>query len=171
VDLSDDLSPRRRPLFLPVVVATVFLSVIGMSAGLVLGSRHRADVPDAQQQQPQTALTTTADSRPECRPETRVVARRFHAAGTLRVALLLRTDTSAVWICEDENGALYYHANRGGERAKWIENQTALFLPGVQREGDGYVVTAPDGTTFSITSDRLFIVHKNGREETQKASG
>jgi hypothetical protein len=171
VDPSDDLPPQRRPLFFPVVIATVFLSVIGMSAGLVLGSRHQADVRGAQQQPQTSQLTPSADHRPECRPETQDVARRFNAAGTLRVALLLRTDTSAVWICEDENGGLYYHANRGGERAKWIENQTALFLPGVQHDGDGYVVTASDGTTFSITSDRLFIVHKNGREETQKASG
>jgi hypothetical protein len=176
VDLSDDLLPQRRPLFFPVVIATVFLSIIGMSVGLVLGSRQKTDVRDgrdAQQQQQQTPLqpSSSADERAECRRETRDVARRFNAAGTLHVALLLRTRTSAVWICQDESGRLYYHANRGGENAEWIENQTALFLPGVQRDEDGYVVTAPDGTTFSISSERLLIVHTDGREEIQVAAG
>jgi hypothetical protein len=40
VSQSVDLPPLRRPLFFPVVIATVFLSIIGMSAGLVLGSHH-----------------------------------------------------------------------------------------------------------------------------------
>jgi hypothetical protein len=177
VDLSDDLPPQRRPLFFPVVIATVFLSIIGMSVGLVLGSRHRQDVGETQQHQPRQQATTpvvpeaTEDDRPPCRKETRDVARRFNATGTLRIALLLRTGTSAVWICEDEAGRLYYHANRGGEKARWIENETALFLPDVQRDGDGYVVTAPDGTNFSVTRERLFIVHKDGRQEIQEAAG
>ena len=60
--------------------------------------------------------------------------------------------------------------NRGGEDAKWVENETALFMPNVQSDGDGgYEVTATDGTTFSIDSFRLHIVHKDGTEENQDA--
>ena len=157
-----------------MVIATVFLSIIGMSVGLVLGSRDKQDVRGNQQQQqqkqPPDVPGATEDDRPQCRPETRDVARRFDVTGTLRVDLLLRTPTSAVWICEDEAGRLYYHANRGGE-ARWIEGRTALFLPDVQRRGDEYVVTAPDGTSFSVTRQRLLIVHKDGREEIQEAAG
>jgi hypothetical protein len=174
VDLSDDHAPQRRPLFFPVVIATVFLSIIGMSAGLVLGSRQRQDGRETQQQHQETTPATpdtTEDDRLPCRKETRDVARRFGATGTLRIALLLRTGTSAVWICEDEAGRLYYHANRGGEKARWIENETALFLPAVRRDGDGYAVTAPDGTTFSVTTERLLIVHTDGRQEIQAAAG
>jgi hypothetical protein len=175
VDLSDDLPPPRRPLFFPVVIATVLLSIIGMSVGLVLGSRDKQeDVRETQQQQQQQrpdGPDATEDDRPQCRPETRDVARRFDVTGTLRVDLLLRTPTSAVWICEDEAGRLYYHANRGGENARWIEGRTALFLPDVQRRGDEFVVTAPDGTSFSVTRQRLLIVHKDGREEIQEAAG
>ena len=49
--------------------------------------------------------------------------------------------------------------------------RTALFLPEVQRDGDEDVVTAPDGTSFPVTRDRLLIVHEDGREEIQEAAG
>jgi hypothetical protein len=42
-------------------------------------------------------------------------------------------------------------------------------MPDVQRNGDGYVVQADDGTTFSIDSRRLRIVHKDGKIEVQTA--
>lgn len=159
-----------------MVIATVFLSIIGMSAGLVLGARAKQEQRDAraEQQRRETPVAQPSadyDGRPLCRPETQQMARRQGVAGPLRIELLLRTATSAVWICEDEGGGLYYHGNRGGERARWVEGETALFLPGVRRDGDGFAVTAPDGTTFSITAQRLFILHKDGREEVQQASG
>jgi hypothetical protein len=167
VDLSADLSPPRRPLFFPVVIATVFLSIIGMSAGLVLGSRH-SDHETVTQPQYTTPTAPTPTAKP-CRPETQQMGRTYGASGTLRIELLLRTSTSTVWICSDDAGRLYYHANRGGEDARWVENETALFMPGVQRNGDGYVVQAQDGTTFSIDSRRLRIVHKDGKLEVQTA--
>ena len=175
MDPSDDLPPPRRPLFFPVVIATVFLSIIGMSLGLVLGARQKAEDRQSSQQQTQQApVVTTATTRPSgppCRDETQAAAQRFDASGTLRRKLLLRTKTSVVFICQDESGRLYYHANRGGEDAKWIENETALFLPDVHSEGDdAYVVTAPDGTNFSITPERLFIVHRDGTPEEQPAA-
>jgi hypothetical protein len=170
VDLSADLPPPRRPLFFPVVIATVFLSVIGMSAGLVLGSRHSDHQTATQRQSPYTtpANAPTPTAKP-CRPETQEMGRKYGASGTLRIELLLRTSASAVWICADDAGRLYYHANRGGEDARWVENETALFMADVQRNGDGYVVQAHDGTTFSIDSRRLRIVHKDGKIEVQTA--
>jgi hypothetical protein len=176
VDLSDDLPPARRPLFFPVVIATVFLSIIGMSAGLVLGAQQkRAERQEQQRQQQQQQVPvvqpTSDDPRPECRPETQKMAQRAGATGALRIQLLLRTASSAVWICEDESGRLFYHGNRGGEDGRWVENETALFMSDVQRDGsdEAFVVTAVDGTNFSITSKRLFIIHKDGREEIQTA--
>lgn len=174
MDPSDDLPPARRPLFFPVVIATVFLSIIGMSAGLVLGSRQKRAERQAQEQQQQqqpVLLPTSQDPRPECRPETQRMAQAAGAAGTLRIQLLLRTATSAVWICEDDQGQYYYHGNRGGEDARWVENETALFLTGVRRDGSdkAFAVTANDGTNFSITENRLFIAHSDGRQEIQSA--
>ena len=170
VDLSGDLPPLRRPLFFPVVIATVFLTIIGMSAGIAIASWHKAQEQGNQPQTPIPSVVTSTPSDPPCRPETQLVAPHFGAQGTLRIKLLLRTKTSAIWICADEAGQLFYHANRGGEEAKWVENETALFLPNVQEDGEGgYEVTATDGTTFSINSSRLHIVHKDGTEENQPA--
>jgi hypothetical protein len=171
VDLSDDLLPPRRPLFFPVVIATVFLTIIGMSAGIAIASWHQGRKQDSSGQIGTTpAVTESTPSGDACRSETQLVAPGFGAQGTLRIQLLLRTKTSAVWICEDEAGHFFYHANRGGENAKWIENQTALFLADVQPDGaGGYHVTANDGTTFSINAERLLIVHKDGRTENQPA--
>jgi hypothetical protein len=182
VDLSDDLPPPRRQLFFPVVIATVLLSVIGMSAGLVLGSQRERDQSSGQQQQQSqfppadsgTSATpepteATEPSGPACRKETQVMASQFGANGTLRVALQLRTKSSAVWICVDEDGRYYYHANKGGSDGPWVERKTALFLADVRRDGDEYLATASDGTTFSVTSERLFIQHADGRPETQVA--
>jgi hypothetical protein len=166
VDQSADL-PTRRALFFPVVIATVLLSIIGMSAGLVLSSRHTTGSDAAPPVAP--ADTTSPSAAPACRSETQEMGRQTGATGTLRIELVLRTVSSTVWICSDEAGRLYYHANRGGADARWVENKTALFLTGVRRDGDGYAVTAPDGTRFSINARRLYIVHKDGRPETQRA--
>jgi hypothetical protein len=166
VDQSADL-PTLRPLFFPVVIATVLLSFIGMGVGLALSSRHAAGTGAGPPVTP--TGSTTPSAAPACRSETQKMGRRAGATGTLRIELMLRTAGSTVWICSDGAGRLYYHANRGGADARWVENQTALFLTGVQRDGDGYAVTAHDGTTFSINARRLYIVHAGGRPETQRA--
>ena len=176
MDLSDDLPPPRRPLFFPVVIATVFLSIIGISAGLVLGSRHDdtartapTSAPVGPADSPTTAEVTSPPPGRPCRQETQDAAELVGGAGTLTQVLMLRTKTSVVYICRDEAGSLYYHANNGGDR--WIENETALFLPNVVRRGDGYEATAADGATFSVTPERLLIVHPDGRTEEQPAAG
>jgi hypothetical protein len=172
VDLSADLPPPRRPLFFPVVIATVLLSIIGMSAGLVLGSRHKpantATPPSGQGQY--TAPAAPTPTGESCPAQTQQMAHQYGASGVLRIALKLQTRSSTVWICRDDAGKLFYHANRGGADAPWVEGKTALFMAGVQRAGSGYAVTAHDGNTFSITARRLSIVHKqDGTVEVQDA--
>ncbi|MDT5031431.1 MAG: hypothetical protein QOC94_1602 [Actinoplanes sp.] len=179
VSLSDDLPPASRSLFFPVVIATVLLIIIGMSGGISLAWYHNARKTDNPGQSSGTPTGVPYSEDPSavpsgsgkpCRPETQQVAPSYGAEGTLRIRLLLRTKDSAVWICADETGNLWYQANRGGEHATWIEGQTALFLPGVQSDGQGgYVVTARDGTVFSITAQRLRILHKDGTIEVQNA--
>jgi len=158
-----------------VVIATVFLTIIGMSAGIALASWHKGSERSDQGQapvNPTDAPISPTPSGPPCRDESQREAAGRGAQGTLRIKLLLRTNSSAVWICEDDNGQLFYHGNRGGEQGEWIEGKTALFLTGVQPDGQGgYEVTAADGTRFSINSRRLSIVHKDGRLELQQAAG
>ncbi len=168
---SDDLPlPPRRPLLLPVAIATVLLIVVGSSVGLVMGARAK-DSGTATTVSPSTA--PVQDPAGPCRPETQAAAQRFSAVGALVVVLRIRTATSTVWICSDSERRLYYHANRGGADAPWVEGKTALFLPDVVQYDGGYRATATDAqgrvTTFDVSPDRLFITHKDGREEEQPA--
>jgi hypothetical protein len=176
VDLSDDLPPPRRSLFFPVVIATVFLAIIGMSAGLALASWHQGQDQDKSSQSssstPAVAPASSAPTGEPCPSQTQTIAEALgNARGTLRIQLKLVTKSSHVWICEDDAGQLFYQANREDENGTWIEGQTALFLTGVRSDGDGgYTVTDKKGTTsFSINSTRLQIVHKDGTVETQPA--
>ena len=171
MELSDDLPPPRRALFFPVVIATVFLTIIAMAGGIALAYWHNGRSDDNQgQSNLQPTGTPSSDDRPACRDETQQMAPRYGAQGTLRIALLVRTQFSAIWICQDEAGQYFYHANRGGEHATWIEGETALFMAGVQPDGEGgYAVVATDGTSFDVNRERLLIVHKDKKVETQKA--
>jgi hypothetical protein len=173
VDLSADLSPPRRQLFFPVVIATVFLSIIGMSAGLVLGDRHKQSqeaAPPAGQGQSSEPTVHPSPRGVLCPQQTQDMGAKRGAAGFLTIDLKLKTRSSTVWICEDEAGRLYYQGKTGGSDTPWVEGKTALFMTGVQREGDGYAVTASDGNTFSINADRLRIKHKrDGKVEVQPA--
>jgi hypothetical protein len=173
VDLSADLPPPRRQLFFPVVIATVFLSIIAMSAGLVLGDRHKqaqnAAPPAGQGQYTVPPASPTPRGDP-CPKQSQAMGEQQGAVGALRIDLKLKTRSSTVWICADEAGNLYYHGKKGGSDTPWVEGKTALFMTGVQRDGDGYTVTASDGNTFSINAKRLYIVHKqDGKVEVQPA--
>jgi hypothetical protein len=196
VDLSDDLPPPRRPLFFPVVIATIFLTIIGMSAGLVLSARHRNAPPPVSSGQndgyvPPTSAPASATASPTptrrvpskpapsvtpddgagtfCRPETQKVAlEKYGVTSRLRVVLFIRTKSSAIWICRADDEQMYYHANTSAD-GTWVEGTTALFLPDVIRGEDDYHTTAPDGTTFSVNKLRLLIRHKDGQEENQPA--
>jgi len=165
VSQSDDLPPPRRPLFFPVVIATMLLSIIGMSAGLVLGSRHKSSPQAADQTgyvPSQQAVAPVA-----CPEEMLDTARRLGYEQPMTQMLRVRAASTGttVWICTDAEGRLFYQANRGGYEKKWIEGKTALFLPNVVRGEDDYHVTAPDGNTFAVNEQRLEIV-KNGKTQT-----
>jgi hypothetical protein len=174
VDLSDDLPPPRRPLFFPVVIATVLLSLIGVGAGLALGAQHHDDVPA----EPQTGGQLTPTSRPtsdqpdgpRCLSQTQDTARAHGISDTLYQVLVIKTATSVAYICEDSDGHLYYHANNTRGGTPWVEGKSAIFLTDVVKSGDAYEATADDGVTFSVTRSRLKIIHKDGRAEIQNAS-
>ena len=142
-----------------MVIATVFLSIIGMSAGLVLGSRH---VPVSQVVDPPA---TGASGAVECPEQMHITARRLGFDGRLTQVLRVRTTTSdtTVWICSDASGRLFYQANKGGPDGRWVEGETALFLSDVSRDGEGYHGVAADGNVFSVNTQHLKVVFKGGR--------
>ncbi|GLY96813.1 hypothetical protein [Actinoplanes sp. NBRC 103695] len=177
MSLSDDLPPPRRPLFFPVVIATTFLSIIGISAGILLANeRDRREALNPVNNTPAIVDSPAApdpspslDGEP-CRPETLDAAANAGYPGPLVIVLHLRTKSSDVYICRDASDQLFYHADNGGED-QWIEGETALFLAGVERRSDDYLATANDGTTLSVTKKRLVVTHRDGGKETQAAIG
>jgi hypothetical protein len=165
VSQSDDLPPPRRPLFFPVVIATVLLSIIAMSAGLVLGSRHET----SRQAEGETPYVPTkpANSPAACPEEMHDTARRLGYDLPMTQVLKVRaaSNGTTVWICTDETGRLFYQANRGGAEQKWIEGETALFLANVVQGDNDYHATASDGNTFSVNEERLEVVIR-GKKQT-----
>jgi hypothetical protein len=164
VSQSDDLPPPRRPLLFPVVIATVLLSIIGMSAGLVLGSRHKSSPHAADQTGYVPSQQTVAPVA--CPDEMHETARKLGYELPMTQVLRVRAASTGttVWICTDADGRLFYQANRGGDAKKWIEGKTALFLPNVVRGETDYHVTAPDGNTFSVNEERLEVVIRGQRQ-------
>jgi len=153
-----------------VVIATVLLSIIGMSAGLVLGSRHETQ----RQTVDQTGYVPTEPtfSPGDCPREMHDTARRVLGEDVrLTKVLQVRTQETdmTVWICRDDTERLFYQANRGGAEGKWIEGETALFLDDVKPRGDGYFAKAADGNTFDVNSERLEVVRK-GEKKTYKVT-
>lgn len=179
----DDHSQQRRPIFYPVVIATVLLTIIGMIGGYLLSERRdRKSAAPA----PTTASTSSfpdsfSESAPpllptqgSCPEQTQDMAHRNGATGELQqVFQVVTTRNTWIWICQDDGGRLFYHANRGGTTAKWEEGVTALFLTGVTAHDDGsFEVTAPqDGNTFSVNRKRLLITKPDGSQQEQKVIG
>jgi hypothetical protein len=161
----DDHSQQRQPLFFPVVIATALLTIIGMVGGYLLSRRDSGGSdPDP------TPTRTLLPAGQACLDRTQEMGELAGANGRLLLVMRVRTDRRTVaWICQDDDGDLFYHANKGGAEAPWVENKTALFLPGVQNDGLGeYWATAPDGTVFRVNRERLVIEHLDGRIEQQE---
>ncbi|GAA3949118.1 hypothetical protein Aau02nite_37880 [Amorphoplanes auranticolor] len=148
-----------------MVIATVLLSIIGMSAGLVLGSRHQP----LQQTVDQTGYVPTEPtvSPVRCPREMHDTALQvLQRSVELRQLLRVKVPETGmtVWICADAAGSLYYQANAGGETEKWIEGETALFLENVVERDGGYFAKAHDGNTFFVTEYRLEVVKKGKKQ-------
>jgi hypothetical protein len=161
----DDHSQQRQPLFFPVVIATALLTIIGMVGGYLLSRRDGGGSGPAP-----TPTRTLLPAGQACLDQTQRMGAEAGATGELRLVMRVRTDRRTVaWICQDADGDLFYHANKGGTDAPWVENKTALFLPDVQNDGlDEYWATAPDGTVFRVNRYRLSIEHPDGRVEEQE---
>lgn len=182
VSSSDDLPPPRRPLFFPVVIATTFLCIIGISVGILLANERdrREALNQVNNNTPSVVGSPPTEAPPEepspapsldgepCREETLAAAAKAGYPGPLAIVLHLRTRTSDVYICRDASDRYFYHANNGGND-EWIEGETALFVSRVERRPDDFLAVANNGTTLSVTKKRLLITFTDGRKETQKA--
>ncbi|AEV82205.1 hypothetical protein ACWT_1189 [Actinoplanes sp. SE50] len=160
-----------------MVIATVLLTIIGMIGGYLLSERRDARGTA----RPSASATTDASDGPSllpteglCPDQTQEMGHRNGATGDLLQVFRVTTERKTViWICQDDRGRLFYHANRGGTAAPWKEGVTALFLAGVTRQDDGsFQAVAPqDGNTFSINRERLLVTKSDGTEAEQRVVG
>ena len=171
---SDDLFPPRRPIFFPVVIATVFLTIIGMVAGFVLGEQRRAaDLAGGagqQQQQQQGESPSPTPTSSACPPETSATAARLGYPAELRQVLRIETENgTTVWICQDPGGELYYQGKTGGLDTPLVEGENGLFLPDVVARGDDrYAVTAHNGNRIAVSRKLLEVEFVGGEQQTDR---
>jgi hypothetical protein len=165
-----------------VVIATVFLTIIGMTAGYVLGERHRRDGQSQSAGQESTAgtgqgaLTSGSTAAPEptisgtpCPDAAQQAAAARGVSGLSQILMIRTANHSTVWICEDPSGQLYYqsHTRVNGQDAPLAQNVNGLFLPGVTSTDAGYVVFDQKHNKFTVTRKHLQITFAaTGKVET-----
>ena len=180
--MSDfDDEPRGRSATGAVVIAVIFLALLGTGVGLVLGSQAKKDddpvdragaepsvtasaQPTASDTPKPTATTTT---RPPTtggtyRPTTRdrCPQQTEEAAGTtLTVKRYVKTNRSEAWICSG-NGKTYYQGHVLDSSFRGATTDTTIFLTNVTYEAGVYV--ANNGDTKYFVSAETLRIEKNG---------
>jgi hypothetical protein len=174
--MADGSTRAGRSSAGPLLLAVIFLAVLGAGAGFSLGTLARdshasASTDDTSGQPPAgddhtpdagatTGGTPTSSGGPRCPAHTEQQA----GVAPLTQLLHLHTAQSEVWICQDKDGTLYYQGHKIINRLdeELVEGTNALFLFKVDHEGDGYVATNTDPsnghvTRYHVTRDKLII--------------
>jgi hypothetical protein len=158
--VTEPLPRSRGTVFVQVLVAAVFLAVIGGAVGLALGLRDRdgGDDPGSSGRGSATdggGTTQPGGESPPSRPCPED-ANQQAGRGDLAQVLYIQTEFSEVWICRDGGGALYYQGHR-------FTRDDRLFIPDVEQRGDEYVATnATDQTVYRVSRAKLVIVKPGG---------
>jgi hypothetical protein len=169
-------SPPRSLTLLQIVLAMVFLTVIGGSGGYLAAHRQKQHQAAGRAQTGSPAAPTLQptgrapaspspgpSTRTECLPHTEQLA----GITPLYELLYIRTAQSEVWICQDGAGTLYYQGHRGQPGEDLVEGTNALFLTKVDKDpavDGGYVATNVDhnGTTRYFVSPKRLVQEING---------
>jgi hypothetical protein len=183
--MSDfDDEPRGRSATGAVVIAVIFLALLGTGVGLVLGSQHKENNGGGNQAAEPTPTATaqptatgtpkpSATTRPPTsggsyRPTTRdkCPQQTEEAAGaTLTVKRYVKTNRSEAWICA--NGSkLYYQGHVLGASFRGATTDTTIFLNTVATEGDVYI--ANNGDTNYIVGKETLRIEKNGNVQSNE---
>lgn len=180
--MSTSSGPRRTGVaFLQVLLAMLFLAIIGGTVGYLLGAQYNHKIANAADGGGGSGGggqggggggsgggTGGATASPTLGGGTRCPQHTRTLAGTDLIQLLYleTTQGSQVWICQSADGTLYYQGHRDNGNSDFIEGQNALFLTDVHKEGDEYVArnyNPNDGSTteYHVTKQRLVIVYVN----------
>ncbi|SNY31115.1 hypothetical protein SAMN05421748_103507 [Paractinoplanes atraurantiacus] len=160
-----------------MVIATVFLTIIGMTTGFVLGEKQRRDEAREQEQQqqqqnqqPQESVSPPAPAiaaEDLCPSETLAKARSLGFSDQLRRLHRYVTDRgTVVWICQDPGGRLFYQSKTGGEQKQLVQGVNGLLLTDAVETGENaYEATAANGNQFFISRKQLKIEFVDGRKD------
>jgi len=187
--MSDfDDEPRGRSATGAVVIAVIFLAILGTGVGIVLGAANKKNDGDDQaggEPSPTVSVTVTgspsatggprpsgtrtptdpktypATSRDKCPKQTE------EAAGTsMSVKRYIKTASSEVWICSG-GGKLVYQGHRRDKPFRAATSEDTLFIGSVHYEAGVYAATNGD-TTYFVGAESLRR-EKNGVEEANES--
>lgn len=177
-------APRRTgSKVLAVLLAAVFLGVIGASVGYIVGTRvnqARADAQGGGSTGDGTGGTHTGSPTPRTsppgppcpRPTIELAHAKGAPAGPLYRVLYVETEKSEVWICRDSSGRLWYQGHRkSSPDARYpaedlVDGRTSLLLGQVNvtvaNQRDQYLAVNVDPnngnqTRYAVTTERLVI--------------
>jgi hypothetical protein len=164
----------------PLLLAVIFLAVLGAGAGFSLGSLAKSErttatepassqpatstLPDGtggQQTNPGntttsggTGNTNTNTNGGNTDPNSTQCPKHtvdLASYGTLNLAFYLHTAKSEVWICKAADGKLFYQGHSGRPGEELHERVNALYLETVEVEDNGYVATNTDRDNGHVT--------------------
>jgi len=157
-----------------VVIATVFLTIIGGTVGFMLGERHRDDgggsgtTGDTTATQGDADPSSAAPTGPPCPDEAIQFAASQQLPTDLRqVFKIITTRGTTVWICQDGAGSLYFQSKTGGVDKPLVQGKNALFLDQVSRVGDDEyeAVATVDGNRFEVNRRQLVVHFASGKAD------
>jgi hypothetical protein len=181
--------PAGRSSAVAVVLAAVFLTLLGAMVGVIIGTTQKNGGTNVANQSPgptgpspAVTVTETAPSgnngggggtrapnpgktyppttKDDCPKQT-----DEKAGINLTRVLYVRTDHSEAWICEG-GGDVYYQGHTLDKPFPAATSQTSIFLSGVHYEAGVYSADNA-GTRYLVSREELVIVHSDGRRETQ----
>jgi hypothetical protein len=160
-----------------VVIATVFLTIIGMTLGFLLGERQRDQVRTSGEQNSGQSTDpivaeSSAPSAKFCPEETLATAARLKFPSELYQVMKIETDNGTVaWICTDSAGELFYQGKTGGADQPLTEGKNGLFLSGVkQLAPDEFEVLDHRGNRFVITREEFELHFAGGKVQTNQVT-
>ena len=189
--MSDiDAEPRSRSATGAVIIAVIFLAVLGTGVGIVLGSQAKNDKGDnvgndtTVSASPSPTGTGTPTTDPtntggtKTRPPTNTKSytspdgrdcpqQTEEAAGTsLSLKLYIRTSSAEVWICQG-GGRTVYQGHLLGRPFPSATSDHTLFIGSVNFSGGVYSATNGN-TTYYVSPERLRR-EENGVEKQNEA--
>jgi hypothetical protein len=176
-----DVEPRGRGATGAVIIAVIFLAVLGTGVGIVLGTQAKNDkgdnvanntttsaspsptASDGETVDPDTSDPGNGGTRTRTPTGTKTYGttdprncpqQTVDAAGTsLSVKLYIRTNSAEVWICEG-GGRTVYQGHLRGRPFPSATSDSSLFIGSVRYEA-GVYAASNGNTTYFVSPERL----------------